>query len=91
MTIITARPASRPVIDLRGPQGNAFYLLGTAKRYAEELGKDWPAIEKEMMSSDYRHLIRVFDREFGEYVDLITTDERDFAEYPHEIVPEVLQ
>lgn len=59
------------VIDLTGPDGNAFCLLGTARRLARQLGKDTEEIQKEMMSGDYDHLIAVFDREFGEFVTLL--------------------
>ena len=40
------------VIDLTGPQGNAFYLLGTAKDLANQLDLDGEAIVKEMMESE---------------------------------------
>lgn len=58
------------IIDLTGPQGNAFCLLGIAKELCRQLNKDFVPIEKEMTSGDYENLINVFDREFGEYVDL---------------------
>lgn len=56
------------VIDLNGPDGNAFVLLGKAKRLARQLGLDGNAITSEMMSGDYENLIEVFDREFGDFV-----------------------
>lgn len=55
-------------IDLTGPQGNAYVLMGIAEQLAKELDKDDTAIIAEMKSSDYEHLLNVFDREFGEYV-----------------------
>ena len=55
-------------IDLTGPEGNAYVLLGFAKKFSTAMEKDWPAIEKEMMSSDYENLVEVFDREFGDVV-----------------------
>jgi len=61
---------SKPVIDLTGPEGNAFYLLGTAWRICRQLGKDPQPILDEMKAGDYEHLIQVFDREFGAIVDL---------------------
>ena len=57
-------------IDLTGPDGNAFVLLGIASDYAKQLGFDVKLIRKEMMSSDYENLIKVFDKYFGDYVDL---------------------
>ena len=57
-------------IDLRGPNDNAYFLLGTAKDLCRQLHKNWEPIEKEMTSGDYEHLLQVFDREFGDYIDL---------------------
>ena len=58
-------------IDLTGPEGNAFVLIGTASRLAKQLGLDKDAIQKEMMSGNYDHLIQVFDKHFGEFVTLL--------------------
>ena len=58
-------------IDLTGPQGNAYYLLGTAKAFAKQLNLDDEAILEEMQESDYENLITVFDKHFGDYVDLV--------------------
>ena len=58
-------------IDLNGPQGNAYFLLGTGRNWAKELGIDWEKIHAEMTSDDYEHLIKTFDKYFGDYVDLI--------------------
>ena len=58
-------------IDLSGPAGNAYYLLSTARAFSKELGLDEEAIQEEMKSSDYENLITVFDKHFGEYVDLV--------------------
>ena len=46
-------------------------MLGYANKLAKELGKDGKAITAEMQSGDYENLISVFDREFGEFVDLV--------------------
>ena len=56
------------VIDLTGPQGNAFVLLGKAKGYARQLGLDGSKIQAEMMQGDYEHLLEVFDKYFGAFV-----------------------
>jgi len=56
------------VINLNGPDGNAFVLLGKAKQFARQLKLDGNAITNEMMSGDYENLIEVFDREFGDFV-----------------------
>lgn len=55
-------------IDLTGPQGNAFNLLGVAGNLAKQLGFDGKKIQAEMMSGDYEHLIKTFDKYFGEVV-----------------------
>lgn len=55
-------------IDLTGPQGNVFYLLGAAKRLAKQLDLDGDKIVAEMMSDDYENAVQVFDREFGDFV-----------------------
>ena len=58
-------------IDLTGPQGNAFYLLGLASRWAKELQFS-DSYRKQMLekmkSSDYENLVKVFDDEFGSIV-----------------------
>ena len=61
-------PYSTPVIDLTGPQGNAFVLMGLAGQYARQLGLDGDMIIAEMKSGNYENLIQVFDRYFGDYV-----------------------
>lgn len=58
------------VIDLTGPEGNAFVLLGYAHDYAKQLGLDGHVISEEMMSGDYEHLIETFDKYFGTFVTL---------------------
>jgi hypothetical protein len=59
------------IIDLTGPDGNAFVLIGMAKRFGTQLG--WNKVQtqeliNEMMDGDYEHLLQVFDREFGSFV-----------------------
>ena len=58
------------IIDLTGPDGNAFALMAYAKRFATQLGwKDrGSALIEDMMSGDYEHLLEVFDNAFGEFV-----------------------
>jgi hypothetical protein len=58
----------KPVIDLTGPEGNAFCLMGYARRYARQLGLDSDKVIGEMMRGDYQNLIEVFDGYFGDYV-----------------------
>tara|TARA_R100001086_G_scaffold163815_1_gene88361 strand:+ start:581 stop:817 length:237 start_codon:yes stop_codon:yes gene_type:complete len=57
------------VIDLTGPQGNAFALMKEAKTLARScLGTDGQDIINEMKKGDYEHLIKTFDKYFGDFV-----------------------
>jgi len=56
-------------IDLTGPEGNAFVLIGYAGKWAKQLGLDSKKIQEEMMSGDYENLIGVIEKYFGEYVE----------------------
>lgn len=58
-------------IDISGPAGNAFAIMGFARQYARQLSMDPAPIIAEMMSGDYENLLEVFDKNFGEYVDLV--------------------
>jgi hypothetical protein len=71
MAIKEKQSSRRPEIDLSGPGGNAFSLLGNARTLAKQLNLDYSKIQAEMTASDYENLINVFDSYFGEYVDLI--------------------
>jgi pantoate kinase len=56
------------IIDLTGPDGNAFALMGYARQFARKLGLDSNKIIKEMTSGDYENLLKVFDKNFGSFV-----------------------
>lgn len=66
--MIRSKIDSTPVIDLTGPEGNAFALMALANRYARQLGLDGDTIVAEMQSGNYENLVQVFDRYFGDYV-----------------------
>lgn len=70
MTILKKKAPNRLVIDLTGPHGNAFYLLGMARKLSEQFGMDFSEISKEMQAGDYENLVAVFDKHFGAYCDL---------------------
>ena len=57
-------------IDLTGPQGNAFFLLGTASNLCKQLGYDDKPVLEDMKAGDYENLISVFDKHFGDFVTL---------------------
>lgn len=61
----------KETIDLSGPDGNAFMLLGKASKMAKQFGLDGKAITEEMTKGDYKHLCKTFQRHFGDYVDFI--------------------
>ena len=70
MAILKKPKQSGITIDLTGPQGNAFYLLGTAKNLAKQLELNGLEIMEEMKSGDYENLLEVFDKHFGNIVTL---------------------
>lgn len=59
------------IIDLNGPDGNAFFLLAQAEKLSSEFGLDFNKIQKEMTSGDYENLVGVFEKYFGNHVTII--------------------
>ena len=59
-------------IDLNGPEGNAFVLLGYASRLGKQIygPEKTEAILEEMKLSTYELLILTFDKYFGSIVTL---------------------
>lgn len=60
-------------IDISGPQGNAFVLMGTARRLCQK--KQWSEehtkrVIDEMKSGDYDNLLSVFEQNFADDVEL---------------------
>jgi hypothetical protein len=69
-------------IDLNGPEGNAFFLIGLGKKIGRQLELPWKQVNdtvNEMMSGDYQNLLDVFVREYGDYVEF--TGENDGEEF----------
>lgn len=63
----------RITVDLQSEQGNAFYLLGLAGDLGKKLGLSKPEIKRiqdNMTLSDYTMLVEIFDKHFGDYVDI---------------------
>lgn len=56
------------IVDLTGPEGNAFVLRGFAEKWSKQLGLDYKKIDSEMAEGDYEHLLQVLDKYFGEFV-----------------------
>ena len=65
--------SSGRVIDLKGPKGNAFALMGYAVDLLRQLDRrdEVHAIRTDMMSGDYNNLLRIFEENFSDYVELI--------------------
>ena len=65
--------SSGRVIDLQGPKGNAFALMAQAEDFLRQMERrhEFRALRTEMMSGDYENLIRIFEKNFGDYVTLV--------------------
>jgi|TARA_B100000073_G_scaffold341568_1_gene343150 hypothetical protein len=70
MAIISKDTTRKQVIDLTGPQGNAYYLLGLAMKLCKQIGLDVTAVLDDLKGGDYEHLITRFDYHFGFIIDL---------------------
>jgi hypothetical protein len=57
-------------IDLTGPDGNVFNLIGIGGRLCKQLGKNSEVFARRMMSGDYENAINTFEEYFGDYVTL---------------------
>ena len=58
-------------IDLNGPEGNAWHLLGLAGSLGNQLKMSKfriKCIQDEMMLSDYEMVVQTFDKWFGDHV-----------------------
>ena len=80
--MISESKNSVPVINLDGPDGNAFALMAYAKLYARDVGYASDEIEymvAKMRSGDYKNLVKVFDEYFDGYVVLETADKELLA------------
>ena len=64
------KPFEKIKLDLTGQDGNVFVVIGLARKLANKIGLDVEPIQKDMMSSDYGNAIRVFEKHFGDFVDI---------------------
>ena len=72
--MIVTRDGHFPRIDLGGPDGNAFALIGFARVRANQLGYKKEEIDDiimDMSSSDYKYLVKVFEFHFGNYCEIV--------------------
>jgi hypothetical protein len=82
-------------IDLQGPQGNAFYILGMANKLTKQLKEadperyNWEKINAEMTSGNYNNLVHTFEKYFGDYVTIYGADVLDNDEEIDESINEM--
>lgn len=58
-------------IDLSGEVGKSFALRGAVITYAVHLGLDASDILKEMKKGDYQHHLKVFNKHFGNILQVV--------------------
>jgi hypothetical protein len=54
------------IVDLTGPDGNAFALISLANKLSKKFNIKSPV--DEMQKGDYEHLLEVFEKNFGDFV-----------------------
>lgn len=62
------------IIDLNGPEGNVYYLMGLVRTVGVKNGftpSEAHIIIQKMTESDYHHAVEVFKEHMSDYVDLI--------------------
>lgn len=76
MALVEKQSTDKVYIDIDGEKGNAFYLLSQVRiiLLMFDLNFDYNKIVDEMKSGDYINLLKVFDKYFGDYVTLQTSN-----------------
>lgn len=72
--------ANKIKINIDGPQGNAFALMGIAKELAEVRDMNYKPILEEMTKGDYNDLLLTFINHFGDFCELVK-DEDSYGVY----------
>ena len=57
-------------IDLTGPDGNVFILIGIGGRLCKQLGLNSEMFTRRMMGGDYENALATFEEYFGDFVTL---------------------
>ena len=57
-------------IDLTGPDGNVFNLIGIGGRLCKQLGINSEVFTRRMMSGNYENAVNVFEEYFGDFITL---------------------
>jgi hypothetical protein len=74
------RRNTQPTLDLDGPGGNVFAVMGFTADILRQLGVDqayMKSVRTEMMSKDYLNALKVADREIGMFV-MWETDNEEY-------------
>jgi len=80
MSVKRSDPVASRIINIDGPAGNAWNLMGVASNLANHLGMNFGPIREEMMSGNYINLIKTFDKYFGDIITLETDNEQYLKE-----------
>lgn len=68
------------VLDLSGPDGSAYVLIGIAHGLLKKQGRDPKMFIDIMQSSDYGNLVRFFNDMFGDYFTIVLPEGVDSLE-----------
>ena len=75
MAILKKDTIKKQVIDLTGPQGNAFYLLGVAMKLSKDIGLDLDAVLEDLKGGDAadnaKAMEAMLDGEPGAFRDIV--------------------
>lgn len=74
MAILKLTTPSQLVVDLRGPEGNAYMLIGLAERLGKTLGfspDQREDVQNRLKAKDYNHLVHVMEHYFGHCVNFV--------------------
>jgi len=61
---MTTKNIEKPTLKIIGTDGNAFAILGKARRVAIKYNLDWDTIQAEATSGDYNHLLATMTKYF---------------------------
>jgi hypothetical protein len=72
MAVVNRQDYNSPrELDLGGPDGNAYVLLGIAKSLLSQWGREPDMFIDIMIADDYGHLVRTFNEYLGDYFTII--------------------
>ncbi len=71
--VINAPQKTKIDVDLEGPEGNTFQLIGIAVGVARQLGwakEDMDEFRTKCFSGDYGNVLALVDKNFGDFINL---------------------